>query len=566
MDDVIEPTPPPAAIPPSRPPGGTDPPGVSPDPSHERHEHLSMIARGGLLNLLGAAAGGILNFLLVVLVTRGLGAVQAGAFFVAVALFSVLGKTLELGADTGLVRAISRDLVLCRAHDARRTLLVAVIPVLLAGTLVGLVVHTFAEELAQGLAKGSAESVAPLLHILAPFLPAAPAATVLLAATRGYGTMLPTVLLDRIAKPALQPGAVLVVLAAGLGVGAVVLAWAAPIGVTAILACLWALALIRRAERAHPRGPRTPLREIGETFWRFTIPRGLAGFFQVAIAWVDTLLISALRSTRDAGIYAAATRYLMVTSLTTLAVIQVMGPKISQLIARADRPSATSVYQVSTAWLVLLTWPVNLAILLFAPVLLSLFGRGFEAGATAIAIISGATFVATSAGPVDVVLLMAGKSTWNLLNTLVALLLNVGLNLLLIPRLGIVGAGIAWAASIIANNVLPLAQTWIHLRMHPFGRGTAAAAMICATAFGVPGLALRLLMGATFPAFVLFAVGSTGLFLALVWRFRERLDLAVAWASLRQTRDRPSVDPRRRRRVGAGSTPYDAPKRRGRLT
>lgn len=539
MADVIEP-----GYPVEIPPGGAGPSAIGRDPSRERHEHLSTIARGGLLNLIGAGAGGILNFLLVVLVTRGLGAVQAGAFFVAIALFSVLAKTLELGADTGLVRAISRDLVLGRARDARRTLLVAVTPVLLAGGLVGLAVHAFSEELARGLARGSAGSVAPLLRTLAPFLPAAPAATVLLAATRGYGTMLPTVLLDRIAKPTLQPGAVFVVLAAGLGVGAVVLAWAAPIGVTAILGGLWALLLIRRAEGVHPREARTPLREIGKAFWRFTIPRGLAGFFQVAIAWVDTLIISALRSTREAGIYAAATRYLLVTSLTTLAVIQVMGPKISQLIARDDRTSATTVYQVSTAWLVLLTWPVNLAILLFTPVLLSLFGRGFEGGATALAIVSGATFVATAAGPVDIVLLMAGKSTWNLLNTLVALVLNVGLNLLLIPRMGIAGAGIAWATSIVANNVLPLIQTWVHLRMHPFGRGTATAALVCAIAFGVPGLALRALMGATLPAFVLFAIGSTTLFLALVWRYRRELDLAVAWASLRPSRDRrPDAGP-----------------------
>ncbi len=551
MDDVIGPGDRPA-IPPGGVGGGTDPSATGRDPSHERREHLSMIARGGLLNLLGAGAGGILGFVLVVLVTRGLGPARAGAFFVAIALFSVLAKTLELGADTGLVRAISRDLVLGRARDARRTLLVAVIPVLVAGGLAGLVVHAFSEELARVLAKGSAGSVAPLLRALAPFLPAAPAATVLLAATRGCGTMLPTVLLDRIAKPALQPGAVLAVLVAGLGVGAVVLAWAAPIGVTAILAGLWALLLIHRAERAQPGGPRTPLRDIAGAFWRFTIPRGLAGFFQVAIAWVDTLIISALRSAREAGIYAAATRYLLVTSLTTLAVIQVMGPKVSQLIARGDRASATTVYQVSTAWLVLLTWPVNLAILLFAPVLVSLFGRGFEGGATALVIICSATFVATSAGPVDIVLLMAGKSTWNLLNTLVALLLNVGLNLLLIPRLGIAGAGIAWATSIVANNVLPLIQTWSHLRMHPFGRGTATAAVVCAIAFGVPGLAFRALMGATLPAFVLFAIGSTSLFLALVWRFRRELDLAVAWASLRPSRER-----------GAGAVPLTAAPGRG---
>lgn len=513
-------------------------PSTALDPTTERREHLGTIARGGLLNLLGAGAGGVLGFLLVVVVTRGLGAARAGPFFVAIALFSVIAKTLELGADTGIVRAISRDLVLGRAGDARRTLIVALLPVLLVGTLVAIAVHASAGELARRLASGSAPVVAPLMRSLAPFLPAAPAATILLAATRGYGTMGPTVLLDRLIKPLLQPAAILGVLLAGLGVDAVVLAWAAPVGLAAALAFLWALALIRGAERDHPASARTPLPQLFQAFWWFALPRGLAGFFQVAIAWVDTLMISALRSTREAGIYAAATRYLMITSLTTLAVIQVMGPKMSQLIARRDPAAATAVYQISTAWLVLLAWPVNIAIVLFAPVLLSLFGSGFVEGEAALTIVCTATFIATAAGPVDVVLLMAGKSGWNLLNTLVALLVNVGLNLLLIPRLGITGAGIAWAASIIVNNVLPLVQTWSHLRMHPFGRATTTAAAVCVLAFGAVGLTLRVLLGATFPSFGLFALTSVALYGALLRRYRAELELGIAWASLRTRRGR----------------------------
>ena len=47
----------------------------------------------------------------------------------------------------------------------------------------------------------------------------------------------------------------------------------------------------------------------------------------------------------------------------------------------------------------------------------------------------GAMLVSMATGPVDTVLLMAGKSGWNLANTAVALTLNVGLNLVLIELL-----------------------------------------------------------------------------------------------------------------------------------
>mgnify|MGYP000290591202 CR=1 FL=1 len=52
------------------------------------------------------------------------------------------------------------------------------------------------------------------------------------------------------------------------------------------------------------------------------------------------------------------------------------------------------------------------------------------------------------------VLLLGGKSTWVLIDKVVVLVVNVGLNLVLIPRFGILGAAMAWAVSIVVDNVI----------------------------------------------------------------------------------------------------------------
>ena len=67
-----------------------------------------MVARGGSLNFIGAVANGLLQFALVVVVTRSLTRSASGAFFEAIALFLILSNTAELGADTGLTRMIPR--------------------------------------------------------------------------------------------------------------------------------------------------------------------------------------------------------------------------------------------------------------------------------------------------------------------------------------------------------------------------------------------------------------------------------------------------------------------------
>ncbi len=64
-------------------------------------DDTAAMARGGLLNLVGAAGTGLLTFALVTVLTRGLGAASYGAFVSAMGLFTILSNTAELGADTG---------------------------------------------------------------------------------------------------------------------------------------------------------------------------------------------------------------------------------------------------------------------------------------------------------------------------------------------------------------------------------------------------------------------------------------------------------------------------------
>jgi O-antigen/teichoic acid export membrane protein len=489
--------------------------------------HLSTIASGGALNLGGALASAILNFAIVTIITRGFGARGAGTFFVALALFSLLSNTLELGADTGLVRTVAAYVALRRHRDLPGVIAVAVVPVLLAGCVAAVAIYALAEPFAHVFSSGPPGPVADLVRVFAFFLPFASAYTVVVAATRGFGTMLPAFLIDRTGKPALQVLVVSLVVWAGWNASALAIAWAGPIAIGFLVGVVALIALQRRAARRARlplEAPRSRWRLAAE-FWRFTAPRGLAGMFQIAIVWIGTLLIGALRSTSEAGVYSAATRYLLVGTFATVALSQVFGPKISELTALEDHEAAQTVYQVTTAWYVVLTWPLYWTLAIFAPFLVSIFGREFLPGAEPLLILGLAMLVATACGPVDVVLLMAGKSSWNLVNTVIALTINVVLSLVLIPRLGITGAAIAWAASILTNNLLPLAQSWRFLHLHPLGRGFPRAAIAATATYGCLGLLLRAWFGPTTVPFVAYAVVATSAYGWLLWRFRETLDV-----------------------------------------
>jgi O-antigen/teichoic acid export membrane protein len=533
---------------PDRPVTVAPPPATGDDDAARRD--LTTLARGGALNLAGAAATGLLHFVLLVVVTRGLRAEGTGAFYEAVALFLILSSAAALGADVGLSRMVPRYRALNRLADLRRGLHVGLWPVAAAGSLLGVAAFVYAAELADVFSRHGAASTARLadfIRAFAAFVPVSALTLAVFAATRGFATMRPTVYLDKIARPALQPLGVLVAILAGAGSTAIALGYLVPYLPALAAGLVWLAVLLRRAERRRERDPGAPApppaRPAGRLlreFWRFTGPRGLAAIFQTTSLWLNTLLIGALRSVKEAGIYAASSRYLTMAAMAAVAIRQVLAPKLSELLARRSTERAGAAYQATTSWMVALNWPIYLALLTFGPALLGVFGRDFAGGDVVLLVLSATMLVATAVGPVDVVLLMGGRSSANLINTVVALAANLALNFALTPRYGLAGAAVAFAAGILLNNLLPLAQVWRSMGLHPFGRGTAVAAALSAVSFGLVGLAVRALLGPTLAGLAAYAVLGCASYAVLLWRFRDRLEWEALRGILRRRQRRPS--------------------------
>ena len=214
-------------------------------------------------------------------------------------------------------------------------------------------------------------------------------------------------------------------------------------------------------------------------------PARLATRVQIVIQRLDIVLVGIIRGPAVAAVYAAATRFLVVGQLGNSAISMASQPQLSCLFALRDRLGARAVYQTTTAWLVLLTWPLYLLAISYGPAILSIFGHGYRAGSGVMVVLGAAMLLASGCGQVDVVLTSTGRSVLSLANGLTALTVNVAVDLALIPHYGITGAAIGWAAAIAGSNLIPLAQVaWI-VRIHPFGTGTVRACALTALSFGV---------------------------------------------------------------------------------
>jgi O-antigen/teichoic acid export membrane protein len=329
------------------------------------------------------------------------------------------------------------------------------------------------------------------------------------------------------------------VVIAGGGAFGVALGWGMPILLAFGVALVWLVRLITKVEnQPGERVAPTSAGALWSEFWKFTAPRGLTGVFQVTILWIGTLLVGSLLDAAHASVYTASTRYLVAGSVVNYAIITAIAPKLSELLSGDERERARDVYQVATCWLMTLAWPLYFTLAIFAPLLLKVFKPEYVTGATSLEILALAMLVATAIGPVDIVLLMGGRSMWNLFNVVVALVLNLALSFVLVPRIGIAGAACAWAASILFNNIAPLAEIRAFLKLHPFGRGFPVVSTSAALCFGAFGMAIRMSVGLSIPSFAVYLIVASVAYAALMWRFRSRAELELLAGTLRARRGR----------------------------
>ena len=461
--------------------------------------HLGQVARGGVLGLLGAVVSAASGILLVVVVTRGLPPHEAGLFFSATAAFLILSALVSLGTDAGLGRFVLRLEAEGRQRDVGRVIGSAVRGALSLSVVVGAALVVLADPVARLLGWQGAEHLLPVLFALA--LPLTVLSDVALSATRAFGRIGPTVVIDRFVRAGGQALLAVLVVVLGGRLEALTGTWLAAYAVAAVLAVA-ALSSVRR-ERSGTVLPRQDAavagfspRAVVREFWHFTWPRGLTRLAQVGIQKADIVLVAVLVSPGAAAVYTAATRFVALGQFATQALQQALQPRFTAILVHEDRATLREVHRVATAWNVLLSWPVYLVIGCAPAAYLGVFGGRYAAdpaARTVVVLMMLAMLAAVASGPVDTLLLMAGRSGRSLLNAACALLVDLGLCLVLVPRWGIRGAAIAWALAVLTRCGLAYRQVRAELRVVPAGRAFFTAVATCVGVVGAPVLLATLL-------------------------------------------------------------------------
>jgi O-antigen/teichoic acid export membrane protein len=438
----------------------------------ERFGDERTILAGAGQSAVGLVVAILATFATQVLITRVLGPGAFGIVTLATQGALVLGYFSRFGMDMAAVRRVAIDIGRGERSRVRAIVGRASLIALLASIVVGAAVFAAAGPLADLFAADyDRQDAVNAFRAGALAIPFAALVQVYLGATRGLKIMRHTLTVFWIG----QPLAWMALIAAGWliqrSAGTTTLAYAGSwLLATAAAGWLW-----RRETEGFGRDGPAP-GEVPDLL-RYGAPRAPAALFSQLLFWTDLFVLARFSpevvSAAEVGIYAAAARAAQVLLLFIISVSLIFSPFVADLHARGDREKLERLYRLLTRWTLAVTIPVFVVLVVTPGSALRLFGGDFAQGRTALMILLLGQLVNVATGAVGFVLIMVGRTGWDLVVYAASVAFDIAAAVLLVPSLGIEGAAVAGATTMALSKVARLYLVWRFIHIQPFDRDYA---------------------------------------------------------------------------------------------
>lgn len=421
--------------------------------------HLRSAMIGSALSLASKLATAGLGFGVTILIAREFGASGSGTWVLGMTFLMIAGYVSLCGLDVGTVRAIAVYRAAERWAGARAWGWTGLAIILVIAPLVSLALWASLGPLAKALKEGP--EFIGVMSILC-------LAIVSTAIMRLSGGLLRG--LSRFTTAEFLEGAVV---PTSLGVTAFTvglhsLQQMAMVYVAATFASavagftIWMVLLAGRGKPAEPLMPRQALIS--------SLPLAGTVLALLGTPWIMTLVLARYADTADVGIFRVCVQFSLLLSFLLSAVESGMSPQIAALHSQGKLHELLSATKQMTLLLVVVGGGASMILIIFAPLLLSVLGPEFPAGATAMRILLVGQILKLLSGPVGSYLVMTGlgrMSLWNSINSAIVVFITC---MVLVPLIGIEGAAIAGAMSTLVRYVTATIVLWrVHGIFLPLG-------------------------------------------------------------------------------------------------
>lgn len=287
-----------------------------------------------------------------------------------------------------------------------------------------------------------------------------------------------------------------------------------------------------------------PERGIFKDYFLLSMPLFVIAAGYQLLNQMDTIMLGHFVTEREVGIYSVAYKVSAFVVIGLEIMLPIVAPLFSQFSETREYELTSTLFRTVTRWLSYSALVIFTCIVIFRLELLHVFGKAFTSGGTMLVILAAGQLANAVTGPTGVLLTMTGRQKWELANVTGMVAFNFLLNLILIPRMGAIGAAIATALSIAAINGLKLLQVYAFYGLKAYSLSYVKGF----TAIAAAGLICYLLRGWLFglgcnPYAIMPLGGVAFLFAAALgfWLLGLEQDDKAAIAALRKAKGDPAI-------------------------
>jgi len=407
------------------------------------------LLRGGIGSFVMKATSTLLGFLVVVTLSRLLGPSNYGLYVFVFALVSLLA----IPAEFGLANLVVRETASAQARGQwgtlrglwrwanSTTIVISSLLILVGVTICWSMRGRFPDEELSTFGWGLA--LVPLIAL----------GKLRGAALRGLNKVVQAQLPEQLVRPALL---ILGVLTVAVWQSAVELTPTRAMQLHAIAALIASLLGTWRLHRERPAAVATAKALYEMRKWTISVvPLAFSAGLQLINRYADILMLGLFSSAQEVGIYRVGAQTAALVAFGLLAVNGVVAPQFARLYTEGDMERLQRLVTISARVIVLFALPVVVLFVFMGESLLrAIFGSEYGQGHLVLMVLASAQLVNAAMGSVAILLNMTGHERETARWLAVSAILNVVLNLVLIPILGKEGAALATACSIISWNVL----------------------------------------------------------------------------------------------------------------
>lgn len=196
---------------------------------------------------------------------------------------------------------------------------------------------------------------------------------------------------------------------------------------------------------------RVPAREV----LFFTVPLLSTDLVYVLMTSMDALLLAHYGGTADVAAFRAVQPTARLNQAVFASFTLLFSPLAARMFARKDREGINNLYWQTAIWIAVISFPIFvLTFSLAKPLTLLLYGKAYEQSAVILALLSLGYYFNAALGFNGTTLTIFKKIRYSIVINVLAGVVNLGINLILIPRYGAFGAAVGTCATLLAHNIL----------------------------------------------------------------------------------------------------------------